>query len=279
MRPRRPLSVCAPARAAIAPYWQVARRSCQRSATYRAATFAGIFTNTVFAFLRVFVLLAVFRHRDRVGPFDATDVVTFTFVGEGLMVTVGAHGGLNLANRIRTGDVVTDLYRPLHFLGYWLAEDLGRAGFDLVARALVPVLAGALFLSLRLPDQPVVWLMFLVSVVLAVLLSFAFRFVVILSGFWLLDVRGPWQLATFAMQFFAGFIVPLTFFPDGLEQLARVLPFAAMAQLPIELFLGKHDGMGMLGVVAQQVLWAAVLLGLAELVAGRAFRRVVVQGG
>src|SRR5262249_54781653 len=104
-------------------YWHLARRTFQRYSTYRGATFAGAATNTVFAFLLVSVRLALYRHRSTVGTFDVRDTVTFTFVSQGFLATSGAFGYLELSDRIRTGDVVADLYRPVHFLSYWLAQE------------------------------------------------------------------------------------------------------------------------------------------------------------
>lgn len=256
------------------------RRTFQRYTTYRGASFAGLFTNTCFAFLKVYVLLAVLRNRSHVGLFDAADIVTFTFVGEGMAIVIGAFEGTGLGGRIRTGDVVSDLYRPLHFTTYWLAEDLGRAGFQLLARGVPPALVGACFFTLRLPGDVWTWFAFAVSVALATVVSFAFRFSVLLSGFWLLDNRGPWQIAGIVMAFLSGLILPLTFLPTGLRVVADALPFASMVQLPLELFLGKHEGIGpTLALLGRQALWAAALLVVAEVIVGRAFRRVVVQGG
>lgn len=267
-------------RGVLLPYWQVARRSFQRYSTYRGATAAGVLTNTVFGFMKVAVLLAVYGGATRVGTFDRTDVVTFTFVAQGLMTTVSAYTGMDLADRIRTGDVVTDLYRPLHFQGYWLAHDLGRAGFQFLARGLPPALIGALFFRYRLPPDAVAVVAFVLSLGLAVLVSFGVRFLVILSGFWVLDVRGPWQVTGFVMMFFSGLVVPLSFFPAWLDRIARMTPFPAMAQVPIELFLGRHPGVGAAGAaLAYQAVWAVVLLAMAELVTTRAFRKVVVHGG
>ena len=81
-------------------HWAVARRSFRRHSTYRGATFAGAFTNTVFGFIQAYVLLAVFRERSDVGGFDAIDVVTFTFATQGLLAVVAAFGQLELAERI-----------------------------------------------------------------------------------------------------------------------------------------------------------------------------------
>ena len=54
-------------------YWEVARTTARRLATYRAATFAGVVTNTVFGFILSYVLLAVFRERPDIDGFDAVD--------------------------------------------------------------------------------------------------------------------------------------------------------------------------------------------------------------
>lgn len=270
MRFRRPLT----------PYGQVARRSFQRFSTYRVATAAGAFTNIAFGFLRTYVLLAVFQHRATVGALDATDVVTYVWVTQGMLAAVLVFAEFPLAARIRTGDVVSDLYRPLGFQSYWLADDLGRIGYQLLARGIPPVLVGAAFLRLRLPHDPAVWLAFALSVALAALVSFAFRFLVSLSGFWLLDSRGPFQIGLVVASFFAGTVVPLDFFPGRLGRVAAVLPFSCILQLPIEVFLGKHAGLvATAAVLARQALWAGVLLAGAAMVGARAFRKVVIQGG
>ena len=267
---------------ALLPYWQVARRSFQRYATYRGATAAGVFTNTLFGFMKVAVLLAVYRQAapgpgGRVGGFDAVDVATYTFVAQGLLTTAGAFMVMDLGARIRTGDVVSDLYRPLRFPGYWLATDMGRVGFQLAFRGIPPALIGTLFFRYHLPSAAALSA-FVVSLGLAALVSFGIRYVAMLSGFWVLDARGPWQITGFAMAFFSGVIVPVNFFPAGLARIARLTPFPALLQTPIEIFLGKAPG-GAAAALAYQTVWAVVLLAAAELVTTRAVRKVVVHGG
>ena len=261
---------------AIAPYWQVARRSFQRHATYRGATVAAIVVGTVFGFLRAFILLAVYQQRTTIGSFDAVDAVTFAFVSQGFLPTVNVFGAMELSDRIRTGDVATDLYRPLHFQSYWLADDLGRFAFQGLTRGVAPVAFGALFFTLRLPSDATTWVLFLVALVLAELISFTLRFLVALIGFWVLDNRGFVQLGGLILQFFGGVIVPITFFPHGLERLARLLPFQAVVQLPVEVFLGRHRSVGAL---APQLLWVAVLVVAGNRLAATAMRKVTVQGG
>lgn len=259
-------------------YAEVARQTFRRMTVYRGATVAGVFTNTVFGFLIAYVLVAVYRQRPEVGGFDLVDALTFTFVAQGLIMVVGMFGDAELAARIRTGDVVADLYRPVDLHAWWAAVAYGKAGFYAVFRGVPPFVVGALVFPLRLPS-PASWAWFGVSVLAAIAVGFGWRFLLGLSAFWLLDDRGPASLGALVAVFLSGMYVPVVFFPGWLETLARSLPFASMLQVPVEVFLGRHTGAGAARAVAGQVAWAVVLAVLGRVVLARAVRRLVVHGG
>lgn len=185
-------------------YAEVALRGFRRHATYRSATVAGAFTNTIFGFVRAYVLIALWHARPQLGGYDVVDAVTFAFLTQTLIAPVAIFGApLELGERIRTGDVAMDLQRPVDFQGWWLATDLGRALFALGFRGIVPLAAGALAFRLDLPTEPHTWLAFAVSTLLAVVVGFALRYLVALSAFWLLDDRGVHAIAGIAALFFS----------------------------------------------------------------------------
>jgi ABC-2 type transport system permease protein len=262
-------------------YLAVARHSFRRYSTYRVATAAGAITNTVFGTIRAFVLIALWHARPDLGGYDVTDAVTFCFLSQALIAPVAVFGPntLELAQRVRTGDIAIDLYRPADLQAWWLATDAGRAAFHLLGRGLPPMLLGALAFRLRLPPDPASWLGAFVSVVLAILVSFAIRYIVGLSSFWLLDDRGVNLVLVTVAQFFSGLIVPLVLFPGWLGTLAGALPWASTMQIPADIWLGQHRGAGLLWALGQQALWALALLGAGRLLGAAAYRRVVVQGG
>lgn len=259
--------------------WEVAMRSYRRQSTYRGATAAGVFTNTVFGFILAYVLLAVLRERPAINGFDAVDAVTFTFVMQGMLMVIGIFGTKEIADRVQSGDVVSDLYRPVDFQAYWLADTYGRSAFHAIFRGVPPFLVGALAFHLRLPTAADVWVSFVLSVFLAVTVAFGWGFVLQLVAFWLLDIKGPHQLGWLMAQFFGGVFLPLAFYPTWLHAIAYSTPFPAMAQLPVEVFLGKHRGVDLVPLYAQQLAWVVVMLGIGRLVLSRAMRKVVVQGG
>ncbi|MGI9615813.1 MAG: ABC transporter permease [Acidimicrobiales bacterium] len=260
--------------------WEIARRSFRQISTYRVATVSGVFVNTVFAYLRASILIFVASTAGgSVKGLTGEELVTFAFVSQGFLMTVGAFGDSALAARIRSGDVVIDLYRPADLQVWWLAEWLGRSAFQVLARGIPPVLLGAIAFDLRWPAPLWHWLPFVVSIVLASVVGFAIRFCSNLSAFWLLDNRGVEQMVTMAISFFAGVILPISLFPGWLETVARALPFASMIQLPTELYLGLHDGPAIASILAQQLFWAVALLFAGRALLAAATRRVVIQGG
>lgn len=268
---------------ALKLYATVARGGFRRYVTYRTATVAGVFTNTVFGFIIAYTYQALWDERPHLGGYDQAQALTYVFIGQALLapVALALGGGFQdeLQERIRSGDVAVDLYRPADLQLWWLAQDLGRAGCQLLGRGVLPMAAGALVFDLALPASPLLWAAFLVSVVLAVTVSFALRYLVALSAFWLLDATGVAVISMLAGSFFSGMLLPLRIFPGEFGEVVRMLPWASAHQVPADVLLGQYGGPGLLGALGFQAGWAAVLLAAGRLLQGAATRKVVVQGG
>jgi ABC-2 type transport system permease protein len=263
-------------------YGAVAVSAFRRYATYRVATAAGVFTNTVFGFIMAYTYIALWDQKPGLGGYDLSEALTYVWLGQALLMTAAMMGGgfqEELIARIRTGDVAIDLYRPADLQLWWLAADLGRAAFHLLGRGIIPMLLGALAFDLVVPVDPLTWLAFLLSVALGVVVSFALRYLVVLTTFWLMDGSGVTQIASLTTLFFSGMVLPLTVFPGRLGEVARVLPWSSLLQVPADVYLGTYAGRGLLEAYAFQAGWAVALLGAGRALQSVATRRVVVQGG
>ena len=137
-------------------------------------------------------------------------------------MTVALWGGGttdDLADRIRTGDVAVDLYRPVgpaRLVPRRRPRPRGvppahpRAGAHVV---------GWLLFDIRLARPPAGRARRSpVSMVLAVVVSFAMRFLVACSAFWLLDAQGARMLSGVLALFFSGMMLPLVIFPGALRR-------------------------------------------------------------
>ncbi|WP_436837288.1 ABC transporter permease [Micromonospora matsumotoense] len=257
----------------------LSRAGFRRYATYRQAAFAGAVTNTVFGFLRCSVLLAA-AGSGTAGGYGRDQLATFVWVGQGLLAVVLLWGWTDLADRIRTGDVASDLLRPVHPVTGYLATDLGRAGYAALSRLLPPVLVGPLFFDVYLPSRWSTVGLFTVSVVAAVVLCFGCRFLVNATAYWWQDARGPLLLWTLGSGVLAGLYFPLRFLPEWLQlALWCATPFPSLLQTPLDVLVERDPPATQAGLVALQLGWAVLVLGACRLVQRRAERRLVVQGG
>jgi len=262
-------------------YVEVARRAFQQQLAYRAAAIAGIITNAGFGCFKALIFIALYRSQNgqSVGGYDLRDALTFVWFTQGMITVIAIWGWYDIAQTITTGAVATDLSRPYDYFTFWYARDLGRAACLMLVRWVPSFLIGVVLFQVWFPTNPAQLALFTVSLVLAVTVSFALRFLVNLGAFWWLDFRGIAGLWNLLVTLLSGFELPLVYFPNGLRAVCDVLPFRGMIQTPADIFLGKATGGDALALIARQAMWAVVLMVGAQLMTRVATRKVVVQGG
>jgi ABC-2 type transport system permease protein len=275
-------SATRPPGAAVRTIRALAGAGFRRYSTYRQATVASTFTNSIFGFLRCYVLLATLAGTGvgAAAGYDAARIATYCWASQGLIGVVLLWGWTDLADRIRSGDVMADLLRPVHPVTGYLAADLGRAGHAALTRFAVPILIGAIFFDLFVPSRVVTYPLFVLSVGLGLVVSFGVRYLVNAAAYWLLDLRGLNMLWAFATSVLAGLAFPLHFLPSWLVwPLWVATPFPSILQAPLDVLVERGSPIQLTAVVAGQAAWAAVMLALCRYVQGRAERKLVIQGG
>jgi len=271
-----------PIRAVLTTFGALVWSGFRRYSTYRQATIAGSFTNIVFGFLRCYVLLAVAEGAvgGRPAGYDREQLATFVWASQGLLTVVALWGWSDLSDRIRSGDVVAELLRPVNPVISYLAPDLGRSGHAILTRFVPPFVVGAIFFDLYVPQRWFTVPLFAVSVVLAVVCCFACRFLVNATAYWLHDARGPLILWTLSSGVLAGLYFPLRFLPDWLAvTLWIATPMPSLLQTPLDVLIERDPPALQVGLVALQAGWAVILLTTCRIVQRRAERKLVAQGG
>jgi ABC-2 type transport system permease protein len=242
---------------------------------------AAMVTNTVFGFLRCAVLLAaVGASGGAIAGYDDARLATFVWAGQGLIGVVLMWAPTELADRIRAGDVVADLLRPIDLLWQQLAADLGRAGIAVLTRFVAPLAVGALAFDLYRPRRAATYALFAASVVLATVVCFACRYLVNAAAYWLLDARGPQVAWTLASGVLGGLYFPVWFLPRALAvALVLATPFPSIIQIPLDVLVERGATARQAALVAVQAGWAAAMLALCRAVQQRGERTLVLQGG
>jgi len=262
-------------------YAQYVRCAFQRRAAYRLANLTGVLVNFFFFLIHAQVFLAFFGTRSAVAGWSPSDAVLYFATSESLLMTLGLPGVgevLSEAGRIRTGDFVVDLTRPVWPWRRTLAESFGQALYYLGTRTVVLYLASTALYGIA---PPLVARLLLVpaAIALAVAISALLLYLACATAYWTEYASGAIRCIPFAGFLFGGVVVPLDFYPEGFRGVCDVLPFRAIIYTPIALATGKLEGAALGFALGHQVVWCAILAGLAQAVDLRGLRRLVALGG
>ncbi|MDX1436253.1 MAG: ABC-2 family transporter protein [Anaerolineales bacterium] len=258
---------------------ELSKRSFQRFLTYRAATLAGLLTNLFFGILRAAIYLGLYGVQNEVKEVSIEGIITYTGISQAVIAYLSMFGWYDLMDSIYSGEVSSDLLKPIGLFRLWLARDLGRAAVAFLLRGLLLMVIYSLVFDLTYPSGILQWLSLAAAIVLSWLVSFSFRFLINLSAFWSPDSRGIIRLFFVASWFLSGFLMPLRFLPEWVERLAYFTPFPQMVNTVVEVYLGVLEGHELAAALLLQAAWALVLIGASHLVMSRGLRRLVILGG
>lgn len=263
-------------------YFALFRKGFQRMMAYRSATLAGIATNFFFGLLRAYLFIAVFKASGQVsiGGFSLRDTITFTALTQALGSTLGIiNWWWEVGKTIESGEIITDLTKPFHFFGFWLSRDFGRMAFQLIFRGAPIMLVFPLFFELTWPASVVQWLLFSLSLLMAMIIAFCWLFWQNCLSFWFVNAKGFSRFAWLAAAFFSGFLVPISFFPDWLKAITLWTPLPSMINTPIEIYLGVAQGPALWEALGRQLFWVIAFILICEWTFRAGRKRLVIQGG
>lgn len=250
---------------------------------YRTAAAAGIVTQFFWGAMEILVYRAFYEADAAAFPMSYEAVVTYIWLQQAFLAVFGAwivEG--EIFEAIRNGNIAYELCRPIGIYQMWFFRSVANRTSKALLRC-VPILAVAALLpapyGLRLPADPLCGCLFLLTLLLGLLVIVAFTMLVYITTFYTLSPDGVRIFFVSAVEFFAGAVIPLPFFPDKLRYILELLPFAAMQNVPLRIYSGSMTGEEMLRAVCLQVFWLAALVGAGFILCRKAERKVLVQGG
>jgi ABC-2 type transport system permease protein len=260
-------------------FWELTKLSFQRQLSYRSATIAGLVTNYFFGILRATILIALYDLEPSVEGISVQGAITYAALGQALIGYLSMFSWHDLMNTIYTGEIGSDLLKPMNYFGFWMAQDLGRAFVQILFRGIVLLIAFTFIYDLYWPTSYSTIFFFLLSLLLAWLISFSWRFMVNLTAFWTPNARGILRFIFVLSWFFSGFLMPLRFFPDWVLSIGYLMPFPHMFNTIIEIYLGILTGSDLLQALLYQVLWVFGLIFVGHLLLKMGVKRLVILGG
>ncbi|MCL2628570.1 MAG: ABC transporter permease [Oscillospiraceae bacterium] len=250
---------------------------------YRAAALGGIATQFAWGFMLILQFAAFYRTNPDAFPMTPSQIASYIWMQQALlalfMTWFVEH---DILSSITSGSIAYELARPMNLYNRWFCQATANRVVKATLR-FVPILLIAFLLPepfrMTLPENLEQLSFFLVSTVLALCVVVAFSMFIYTTVFYTLSSAGVRLVASVLADFFAGAIIPLPFFPDGVRQVVELLPFAAMQNMPLRIYSGSITGSDVLWGLGLQAFWLITLVILGKLAMRKALTKVIVQGG
>ncbi|WP_282940674.1 ABC-2 family transporter protein [Paenibacillus sp. RC67] len=184
-----------------------------------------------------------------------------------------------MAQRVKNGDIVLDLIRPVDFQTQRFLE---AAGFFIVEMLWVNIPAMLLLifiLGVSPPADITAALGFGISLCIGFLVAFSINSIIMMISFITTNTFGVQLAKRAVVDIFAGTLIPFEFFPDTLRKVMEYLPFQSMAYIPLSIYTGRLTGWDMVQSLLEQLGWALVMILISRLLWMKAAKRLTINGG
>lgn len=185
-----------------------------------------------------------------------TYILGTSLIGSIVMSTRTAEIG----DQINNGTLSNFLTKPISYMKYWFARDMGDKAMNIVFSLFEITLLVLLFKpTLFIQTDPFYILFALLSAFISMIMYFFFNYLLGLFGFWSNEIWGPRFIFWILINFFAGSLFPLDILPDPIFEVLKLLPFTYLLYFPLKIYLGSLGFSTIIEGLFVSVFWTFAL--------------------
>ncbi len=242
-------------------FFKILGLASQHTLNYRSRIFVWFLGSILNPVSLMIFWIAVYKEKGNVvGGWSISNISAYYL----LLILAGAfiiaHIEEDVAIRdIREGGLVNYLLKPVSYYMMKLADELPWRSVQGFFGVCMFVILWLLFPHLiSLPNNIFLIISSVLIIALAFILSFTFKMVLGLTAFWLTDFWGFQQVVEVTILVFAGFILPIEFFPKFLQTISFATPFPYIVYYPILSLQSKLSAAQIFHVMIFQIFWILI---------------------
>lgn len=265
-------------------YKPFTRAGMQELIAYRANFICFLIGEIMSAFIMYFVWKAVFLSTDSETfmGFTMEDMVVYLFITFLTGYLTYSDGAFSVGEEIVDGSIAMRMIKPCSFEMCFLFQELGNRIVS-VAMIFVPIVAGVEIYRYAVSGvfrlQIGFFLLYIVSLLIAYMISFYFNVCYGFMAFFFKNLWGTTLIKETVVGFLSGAVIPLAFLPSGLAAVLNFLPFASLSYTPVMIYMGMYSYGEIAWRIGLQLFWLLVMYGVSKLVWRSAVKHLAVQGG
>lgn len=246
---------------------------------YQSVVWAKLLSKMTYLYLQFCIWSALFASNSMKNPeLKKEDTLRYIVVATLLSTVIECNVTEKLNAWIQTGNIATELIRPIGFKRMLLARHLGDTSIRSLCYLVPLIVLVKAGISLPLLCFRQIGLGIL-SVLLAYFIQFLYSLIIGLLAFWLI-VTWPINMFFGAIyKLLSGAWIPVTMFPETLYRINSFLPFRAIYAIPVSILTSSMTVIEIRQSISVQAVWLVTLYILTQIIWHVGRNKLVVQGG
>ena len=143
---------------------------------------------------------------------------------------------------IQSGEIQHFICKPINYIRYSFVKYIAEKSRSMLFCSIIYIVIFAfLFKGKIFYGSGVDIILFFVEVMVAMVFYFQIAMVIGLLSFWIYEISSWYYTLTFAIEFLAGGLFPLTLLPESFSNICRFMPFQYMIYFPARTLLMGTD--------------------------------------
>ena len=230
-------------------YFKIFTCGVQDASAYRGNLIVGVLSNFIITAVMFYIWKVIYETNVIIDNYNWEDMKIYLFISFICNSTLSWSAETKISKKIITGELTSDLIKPMGFMSMTFFETAG-AGVPVSMISILIMSIVAIFMKIQMPTNPIVYFMFIISLVFS-----------------------------FVINFFSGALIPLTMMPGVLQKIAYALPFQGIVYIPSSIFMESTVGRDAMYLILSQIVWCIVLYIVQVILWRCAIKKVVINGG
>lgn len=250
---------------------------------YRTAALAGIVTQFAWGFMEIMIFRAFYQSDAAAFPMSFAATASYIWLQQAFLAFFNAWMLENdIFDSIVNGNIAYELCRPISIYNMWFSRSIATRLSRAVLRCF-PVLIVAVLIphpyGISAPASPLHFSLFVITLILGLAVTVAFCLLIYVLTFFTISPQGIRMIFTSTVEFFAGGVIPLPFFPEKVQKIMELLPFASMQNVALRIYSASMSSSEMKKAILLQVFWLVIITAVGNLLCRLAEKRIAIQGG
>ena len=264
---------------ALAPYAEFSRIGFVNILAFRLRYFTGIITYLLNVTVYYFIWSAVFRNGGTIAGFNLRQMITYISVGWILRSFYWNTIDQEMAYEVIEGKIAMDLIKPVSVQWMWIFRAMGESAFRLVLLTAPTAIVVALVFPVQGPASGLDFALFVIGAIGSFFLMGAINFMIGTCAIPLKSILAMIRAKYWLIELLSGLLIPMTYFPNGVQKVLAWLPFEHIAYTPLSIYLGRFSTQKAIELLCLQWIWVIVLLFAAHWWWEKATQKITIHGG